>query len=123
MTVANAVWLHNPLTMATMYNTHQGVTHARGVTHMLYYISLIIIVIIITTTTIVIIVKINITNFDVFVIRCIIRMPSIWVMKPRRWVIRSRCTEVSTSIRIWNENLRNGTYIFGVFGGYSRGPL
>jgi hypothetical protein len=48
--------------MATMYNTHQGVTHSSGVTHMLYYI------IVTTTTTIVIIVKINITSFDVFVI-------------------------------------------------------
>jgi len=53
--------------MATMYNTYQGVTHASGVTHMLYYI-IVIIITITTTTTIVIIVKINITSFDVFVI-------------------------------------------------------
>lgn len=53
MTVVNAVWCHSPLTMATMYNTHQGLTHASGVTQTLYYI----IVVIITTTTIVIIVK------------------------------------------------------------------
>jgi len=46
-------------------------------------------------------------------------MPSIWDMKPRHWVISSRRTEVSSSIRVWNENLRTGTYIFG---GYSRGP-
>jgi cytochrome b561 len=66
MIVANAVWCHNPLIVATMYNTHQGVTHASGVTHMFYYI----IVIIINITAIVIIVtsKMNIASFDVFVI-------------------------------------------------------
>jgi len=70
MTVANAVWCHNPLIIATMYNTQQGVTHTSGVTCMLYYIIVIIIIIITTTTTttIVIIVKINIASFDVFVI-------------------------------------------------------
>jgi len=62
MTVANAVWCHNPLIIATMYNTQQGVTHTSGVTRMLYCI------IVITTTTIVIIVKISIASFDVFVI-------------------------------------------------------
>jgi hypothetical protein len=61
MTAANAVWCHNPLIIATMYNTQQGVTHA-SVTRMLYYIIFIII------TTIGIIVKINIASFDVFVI-------------------------------------------------------
>jgi hypothetical protein len=65
---SKAVWCHSPLTLATMYNTHQGVTHASGVTYMLYSIIFVIIIIITTTTTIVIIVKINIANFDVFVI-------------------------------------------------------
>jgi hypothetical protein len=63
---SKAVWCHSPLTMATMYNTLQGVTHASGVTHMLYHI--IVITIITTTTTIVIIVKVNNASFDVFVI-------------------------------------------------------
>jgi hypothetical protein len=47
-------------------------------------------------------------------------MPFIWDTKPRHWVISSRRTEVSSSIRVWNENLRTGMCIFG---GYSRGPL
>jgi len=47
-------------------------------------------------------------------------MPYFWDTKPRHWVNTSRRTEVSSSIRIWNENLRTGMYIFG---GYNRGPL
>ena len=73
MTVANAVWCHNPLIVATMYSTHQGVNHASGVTHMLYYIIVIIIIIIITTTTttaifIIVTSKLNIASFDVLFI-------------------------------------------------------